>query len=120
MATEEPDLRLKINGKLYELQSFDDLDLDETGIIEDLVGQPFETMTGEQFLLKKVMKAFAYILISRKNPNFTFAEAGKLKLSDFETPEAPADDGDGEAADPPTEPAAAKRRKSAAKASTAT
>lgn len=110
MADAEPDFRLKIDGTVYELGSLDDLSLDESGLIEDLVGKPIEMMAPGDFALKKVVKAFAYIFISRENPAFTFADAGRLKLSAFE-----------DAAEDrvPAEPGKGKAGKSAGKGRTA-
>jgi hypothetical protein len=79
---------MKINGEVYELESIDDLTLDEAGLIEDLADQPIETMTAVDFARKKVMKAFAFIFISRQDPAFTFADAGHLRLSDFDVPDS--------------------------------
>lgn len=116
---DEPAIRLKINGKMYELSSFDDLTLDETGLIEDLMGGvPIEDMSAGDFALKKVMKALAYIFLSRENSAFTFADAGRLKLSDFESPDDDPDESSSNGREPGKD-ATPKPKRKGGKASTA-
>ena len=70
----------KINGVSYDL---DDLTLDEVELIEDTAGGvPFSEVN---YGSAKGMKAFAYALMRRDNPDVTLEEVGKVKIVGFET-----------------------------------
>jgi len=70
----------KINGVSYDL---DDLTLDEVELIEDTAGGvPFSEVN---YGSAKGMKAFAYALMRRDNPEVTLEEVGKVKIVGFET-----------------------------------
>jgi len=70
----------KINGVSYDL---DDLTLDEVELIEDTAGGvPFSEVN---YGSAKGMKAFAYALMRRDNPDVTLEEVGKVKIVGFES-----------------------------------
>ena len=70
----------KINGVSNDL---DDLTLDEVELIEDTAGGvPFSEVN---YGSAKGMKAFAYALMRRDNPEVTLEEVGKVKIVGFET-----------------------------------
>ena len=80
-----------INGTEYDL---DDLTLDEMEELEELAGgQPFSELN---FGSAKTMKAVAFVLIKRTQPDLDFVDVGKVKVIDFapaneEMPELPPD-----------------------------
>ena len=80
-----------INGTKYDL---DDLTLDEMEALEERAGGvPFAELN---YGSTKVMKAIAFVLMSRDNPDLDIAEVGKVKILDFvpaseEMPELPPD-----------------------------
>jgi hypothetical protein len=84
----------KISGTQYDL---DDLDLDEMEAIEELAGGVFNELN---FGSSKVMKAIAYTLMRRTQPDLAYADVGKVKVIDFMAPDEempdlpPAEDGD--------------------------
>ena len=70
----------KINGVSYDL---DDLTLDEVEMIENMAGGvPFGEVN---YGSSKGMKAFAFALMRRDNPEITMEEVGKTKIVNFET-----------------------------------
>ena len=72
----------KINGVEYDL---DDMTLDEVEVVEDMAGGvPFSEVNYGSI---KGMKAFAYALMRRDNPDITMEEVGKLKLIAFDSPD---------------------------------
>src|SRR6186713_535372 len=72
----------KIDGVTYDL---DDLTLDEVEEIEDQSnGVPFSEIN---YGSAKGMKAFAYVLMKRNNPELTMADVGKVKIVSMETPD---------------------------------
>lgn len=80
-----------INGTKYDL---DDLTLDEMEKLEELSGGV--SFAELNYGSSKVMKAIAFVLMSRSNPELDFAEVGKVKVIDFspadeEMPELPPD-----------------------------
>jgi hypothetical protein len=80
-----------INGTKYDL---DELTLDEMEKLEELSGGvPFSELN---YGSAKAMKAVAFVLLSRGNPELTWEEVGKVKVLDFmpaeeEMPELPPD-----------------------------
>jgi len=72
----------KINGVSYDL---DDLDLNEVELIEDMAGGvPFSEVN---YGSAKGMKAFAYALMKRNDPDITLEDVGKVKITSFESPD---------------------------------
>jgi hypothetical protein len=79
--------KIKIDGAVYEVD-FDDLELDEVGMIEDLTGRSVANIDWES---ARGMQGLACIALRRNNPSFTWEQAGKLKFSSFEPVEDPAE-----------------------------
>ncbi len=74
--------KLRIEGVEYDL---DDLDLNEIEEIENQAGGvPFSEIN---YGAAKGMKAFAYVLMRRSNPEITMDEVGKVKIVAFDTPD---------------------------------
>lgn len=72
----------KINGVTYDL---DDLTLDEIELIEETAGGiPFSEVN---YGSAKGMKAFAFALMKRNDPNITLEDVGKVKIVGFDSPE---------------------------------
>ena len=72
----------KINGVSYDL---DDLTLDEVELIEETAGGvPFSEVN---YGSAKGMKAFAFALMRRNDPNVTLEDVGKVKIVGFEAAE---------------------------------
>ena len=72
----------KINGVAYDL---DDLTLDEVELIEDTAGGiPFSEVN---YGSARGMKAFAYALMKRNDPDITLEDVGKVKIVGFESPD---------------------------------
>lgn len=67
----------RVNGVDYDL---DDLDLDE---VEELEQRSGAVMSEINFGSARAMKAVAFVLLRRSNPDLDFAEVGKVKLIDF-------------------------------------
>lgn len=67
----------KINQVEYDL---DDLTLDEVEQIEDLAGGAFSEIN---FASAKTMKALAFTLMRRNNPDLTMQDVGQVKMLDF-------------------------------------
>jgi len=74
--------KFRIEGIEYDL---DDLTLDEIETIEDTAGGvPFSEVN---YGSAKGMKAFAFVLMRRGNPEITMEEVGKTKIVAFDTPD---------------------------------
>ena len=61
--------------------NLDDLTIAEICEIEELTGQPFDAMNDPTKPKGRMLQAMAFISKRRSNPEFTFEEAGALKLS---------------------------------------
>jgi hypothetical protein len=93
----------RIQGTEYDM---DDLELDEMELVEDTTAQLLGKAPGEvsfselNFGSSRVMKATAYVLLRRNNPDITLADVGQVKVIDFlpadeEMPEtSPPDEGE--------------------------
>jgi hypothetical protein len=80
-----------INGKPYDL---DDLTLDEVEAIEDRCGGA--AFSNLNFGSAKTMKAIAFTLLSRDDPNLAYEDVGKVRVIDLagadeEMPDLPPD-----------------------------
>jgi len=74
--------KFNINEVEYDL---DDLTLDEIEEIENQAGGvPFSEVN---YGAAKGMKAFAYVLMRRSDPDITMEEVGKVKIVAFNTPD---------------------------------
>ncbi len=72
----------KINGVEYDL---DDLTLDEVELIEEMAGGvPFSEVN---YGSAKGMKAFAFALMRRNDPDITLDDVGKVKIVGFASPD---------------------------------
>lgn len=71
-----------INGTKYDL---DDTTLDEMEEIEELAGGiPFGELN---YRATKTMKAIAYVLLKRTDPEMAFEEVGKVKITSLLPPD---------------------------------
>ena len=61
--------------------NLDDLTIGEICEIEELTGQPFDAMNDPTKPKGKMLQAMAFISKRRSNPDFTFEEAGAIKIS---------------------------------------
>jgi hypothetical protein len=61
--------------------NINDLTIGEIVTIEELTGLPFDAMTDPDKPKGKLLQAIAYISKRRDNPEFTFEDAGNLKLN---------------------------------------
>ena len=61
--------------------NLNDLTIGEIVSIEELTGLPFDAMTDPDKPKGKLLQAIAYISKRRDNPEFTFEDAGNLKLN---------------------------------------
>jgi hypothetical protein len=100
-----------INGQVYDL---DDFTLDEVEQIEELCGgAPFSDLA---FGSAKAMKAIAFTLMQRTDPEIEMSDVGTVKLIDFlpadeEMPKLPPEE---EASPAASDPAASGARLSVA------
>ena len=58
-----------------------DLTLDEIEAFEDITDMPLDEALDKGTRKAKVMKALAFILLRREDPNITLEDVGKMKLS---------------------------------------
>ncbi len=73
-------------------EQFDVLDLDISDLtiaeiveIEELTGMPLDSLGQPDKPKGKMLQAMAYISKKRDNPDFTFEDAGKIKITTTET-----------------------------------
>jgi hypothetical protein len=79
----ENTVKLKVNDDIFEVD-FDDLELDEIGAIEDLIGKSVQDIDWES---ARGLQGLAWIAMHRRDPRFTLQQAGKLKFTAFSDPE---------------------------------
>ncbi|MFE6159811.1 hypothetical protein ACFQ7F_12970 [Streptomyces sp. NPDC056486] len=60
--------------------NIDSLTLDEIEIIEDLIDAPLDSLSKPGQKKARLLKAMAYVIKRRDNPDFTLADAGRLKI----------------------------------------
>ncbi len=61
----------------------EDLTLDEIAEIERIAGQPMADLSNPAAMKGGLMKAVAYVVKKKTNPEFTMADAGRLTLGDL-------------------------------------
>tara|TARA_R110000803_G_scaffold79437_1_gene145053 strand:+ start:2859 stop:3113 length:255 start_codon:yes stop_codon:yes gene_type:complete len=69
-------------------ETFDQLDLDisdltiaEIVIVEDLTGMPLDALGQPDKPKGKMMQALAYIVKRREDPDFTYEQAGEIRMT---------------------------------------
>jgi len=62
-----------------------DLTISEIVEIEELTGMPLDSLGQPDKPKGKMLQAMAYISKKRDNPDFTFEDAGKIKITTTET-----------------------------------
>ena len=73
--------------------NIEELTIAEVVMIEELTGLPFDAMGDSSQPKGKMLQALAYISKRRTNPDFTWEQAGELKI-DMASAEADPTDGD--------------------------
>jgi hypothetical protein len=66
-----------------------DLTVGEIEEIEDLLDASFDSFAKEGARRGKFMRAIAWVSIKRTNPDFTYEDAGNIKISDITGEERP-------------------------------
>ena len=69
-----------------------DLTIAEVGEIEDLTGMPLDALGQDDKPKGRMLQALAYITKKKENPEFTFEDAGKLKITTASSKPDPTDD----------------------------
>ena len=80
-------------------EQFDVLDLDISDLtiaeiveVEELTGMPLDSLGQPDKPKGKMLQALAYISKKRNDPDFTFEDAGKIKITTTETKPDPLDE----------------------------
>jgi hypothetical protein len=60
--------------------NIDSLTLDEIDAIEEIIDAPLDTLSKPGMRKAKLLKAMAYVIKRRDNPDFTIEDAGKLRI----------------------------------------
>jgi hypothetical protein len=60
--------------------NIDSLTLDEIEIIEDLIDAPLDTLSKPGQKKARLLKAMAFVIKRRDNPDFTLEDAGRLRI----------------------------------------
>lgn len=76
-------VKLKVDGTVYEVD-FDDLELDEIGMVEDMTGKSVQDIDWDS---ARGLQGLVWIAMHRRDPRFTLEEAGRLKFTAFEAPD---------------------------------
>ena len=78
----------------FESLSLDisDLTIAEIVEIEELTGMPLDSLGQPDKPKGKMLQAMAYISKKRNNPDFSFEDAGKIKITTTETKPDPLDE----------------------------
>ena len=78
----------------FESLSLDisDLTIAEIVEIEELTGMPLDSLGQPDKPKGKMLQAMAYISKKRDNPDFSFEDAGKIKITTTETKPDPLDE----------------------------
>ncbi|MEU8791560.1 hypothetical protein [Streptomyces sp. NPDC048643] len=72
VATDMPDvLDLKL----------DSLTIDEIDAIEEITGQPLDALNKPGARRAPMLKAMAFVVMKRKNPEFSIEDAGRLRIN---------------------------------------
>ena len=69
-----------------------DLTIAEVVEIEDLTGMPLDALGQDDKPKGRMLQALAYITKKKENPEFTFEDAGKLKITTASSKPDPNDD----------------------------
>lgn len=69
-----------------------DLTIAEVVEIEDLTGMPLDALGQDDKPKGRMLQALAYITKKKENPEFTFEDAGKLKITTASSKPDPTDD----------------------------
>ncbi|MFC9651461.1 hypothetical protein [Streptomyces sp. NPDC056937] len=59
----------------------DSLSIDEIETIEDIIDGPLDDLAKPGARKAKMLRAMALVIMQRKDPSFTAADAGKLRIS---------------------------------------
>jgi hypothetical protein len=60
--------------------NIDSLTLDEIDAIEEIIDAPLDALSKPGMRKAKLLKAMAYVIKRRDNPDFTIEDAGKLRI----------------------------------------
>jgi hypothetical protein len=60
--------------------NIDSLTLDEIDAIEEIIDAPLDTLSKPGMRKAKLLKAMAFVIKRRDNPDFTIEDAGKLRI----------------------------------------
>ncbi|AFU62205.1 tail assembly chaperone [Streptomyces phage TG1] len=58
----------------------DSLTIDEIDAIEEITGKPLDALNAKGQRRAPMLKAMAYVVMKRKNPDFTIEDAGRLRI----------------------------------------
>lgn len=64
----------------FDLDAIQDFTLDEIDEIEQIAGQPFDSLTNPDIPKARLMKALAFVATRRTDPDFTIEDAGRLRI----------------------------------------
>lgn len=64
----------------------DDLTIEEIELLEEKTGVPIDEIGGKGIKKGTMLRTMAYIMKRRENPEFTWEEAGKLRISAGQAP----------------------------------
>ena len=91
--------KTRAEGGSMTNQTFDELNLDISDLtiaeiveVEDLTGMPLDALGQSDKPKGRMLQALAYISKKRENPDFTFEDAGKIKITTTETKSDPLDE----------------------------
>jgi len=76
-------VKLKVDGDVFEVD-FNDLTLDEVGVVEDMTGKSVQDIDWNS---ARGMQGLLWIAMHRRNDRFTLEDAGRLKFSSIQDPE---------------------------------
>lgn len=74
---------VKNNGTKPDVLNFDldDLTIDELDMLEEVTGEAFDSILAPGKPKAKAMRAIAYVIKRRTDPEFTLEQAGRLKIT---------------------------------------
>ncbi|MGY5131275.1 hypothetical protein ACWGJW_02440 [Streptomyces nigrescens] len=58
----------------------DSLTIDEIEVIEEIIDGPLDALAAPGAKKAKLLKAMAYVIKRRENPDFTIEDAGRLRI----------------------------------------
>ncbi len=67
-------------GDLIDRIDLDDMTIDEVDTLERISGRPIDSLFAEDAPKAKVMRAVAYVLGHRLDPDFTVEDAGQVRI----------------------------------------